>query len=283
MCRDNGDENSEQHPENKWYHHKPTKLTIAIAGLIIYGFFVFVDAHEIWPWSRFVAVSVGILVTVALLYLEAVVTAAISFRSFLVSSVIIFIAGALIYFVAGPAEVPEVEMIGTLQPGSDTDPPNKCPVPTSNDSWKTIVGNTAIQWAEPLEIRLIKIGKCHVVTIKRDSAGVSVAADLFDSTGRLIAAIKNNEFHALSGEHSRIRRDHDLSTLTVLNGKGQEILHVRYINRATVRVRGIFGCPGHPLVAIKDGEPVPGVMVGSGVCFDVAKGAQPSDAAFVVR
>lgn len=100
MISDNCDENPKQHPKYEWPNHKPTKLTVAIAGLIIYGFFVLIDAHEIWPSWPLIAVGIGIPVTVAVLYLEAFVTDAISFDKFLKGSGVILVAGVLIYFFA---------------------------------------------------------------------------------------------------------------------------------------------------------------------------------------
>ena len=104
MTSNNGEEDSQQHPKNKWHDHRPTKLTIAIAGLVIYGFFVFVDAHDIWPWWELAAVVSGVLVTIALLYLEAFVTEAISFRTFVRLSGIVFVGGVLIYLLAPQRE-----------------------------------------------------------------------------------------------------------------------------------------------------------------------------------
>jgi hypothetical protein len=290
MTSDNRDKNSEQHSKYKWRDHKPTKLTIALAGVVIYMFFISADAHEFWPsWPLF-AVTSGVLVSIAALYLEAFVIEGITFDYFLIGSAICVVAGVLVYvFVprnaplvppqivvnvsppppASPPQ-PDVEVIGTLQPGNELAPAGACAAnPADPNSWVLLIGTAGIIFNGPIDFPFLTVGNCPVLTISRDSSGVSVSADLFDDGGRLIATIKNNEFHAISGTSTRVERDHDLSKLVIMQGQ-QELLFVNYLNKSTVRVRGVFGCPGHHTVPVRDNQPVPGFHMGG--CATIAKG-----------
>jgi hypothetical protein len=280
---DDTDKNPEQHSTNKWHDHKPSGLTKAIAALVVYGLFIFIDVHDIWPWSHIAAVSVGILVTIALLYLEAFATGAIGFLSFLICSAVIVLSGLAIYREIPLDVIPDVEVIGTLQPGAGADPPNTCPRSDSPDAWKIFAGDMAIQFAEPLQVTVLKFGECRALTIKKDDKGLSVEAQLFDASGKLIATIGNNEFHALSGENVHVSRDHDLSRLIVVDGKGNEILFVQYVNKSSVRVRGVFSCPGYQMIPMLDGHPIPMINSRPGVCMNALRGTKITGAIFGIN
>src|SRR4029077_20823571 len=108
------------------------------------GVFIFFDVHEIWPWSRGWAVAIGIPATIALLYMEAFATGAIGFLVFLAGSMVVVVAGFVIYRVVPGHAIPDTEIVGTLHPGNGDDLPNKCPPAESPEAWKIFVGNSAI-------------------------------------------------------------------------------------------------------------------------------------------
>jgi hypothetical protein len=282
MGDDQTQEDAEGHPTKKWQNHRATPRTKAVAAIIVYGLFIAIDVHDIWPWSKLAAIIAGALVSIALLYYEAFAAGAIDFLTFVIGSVVICFAGLVIYREVPEHTVPETETIGTLQPGAQPDPASKCPPPTTPDTWKILIGTSAIQLAEAAEIPLLAVGKCKVLTVAKGRDGLSIAADLFDADGKLIANIKDNTFHALSGNHASIERDNDLSKIIIKDGSGKEILNIHYMNKSTVRVRGIFGCPGHALVPVKDGEPIPRVMM-AGACINVAGGIKLGNAFFGVQ
>ncbi|MDT5140663.1 MAG: hypothetical protein QOD58_4925 [Mycobacterium sp.] len=276
-------ENPEQHSENKWYNHKPSGLSKAIAALIVYGLFISIDVHDIWPWSRGVAVIVGILATIALLYLEAFATGAIGFLAFSICSAVIVLAGLVVYRAVPEHKIPEIEVIATLQPGNEKAPPNPCDAmidPNDQSFLKILVGSNAYFGRE--KATAIKIGasgpnSCDVLTMERTPTGVKVGADLYDADGKLITRIRDKEIHAISGPNSSIERNGDLSTLIVKDGSGAEILFLKYLNQTTIRLRGVFGCPGHATITIKDDKligirPMPGFIM-SGSCLAAQNGA----------
>jgi hypothetical protein len=260
---------SKEDSEQMSDHQSAPGIGKRLGEFLILAIYLAVDVNETWHHSHFWTLAIALIGIVALLLLDG----GFSWRQIAASATVVLAACVVIYIVAPEQVAPDVEIIGTLQPGSLADPPNNCPGATSPEAWRIMIGNNAMQFNDPVEVSLLQIGSCKVVTVKRDESGLSVAADLFDEKGKLIATIKNNEFHALSGAGARVDRDHDLSKLIVFNGEGQEILFVHYLNKTTVRVRGVFGCPGHSLVPVRDNQPIPGVMM-PGVCINIAKGAR---------
>lgn len=259
MCSNNGEKDAKQHSENKWYNHRPTKLTIAIAGLITYGFFVFMDAHEFWPRSPLSAVSIGIPVTVAVLYLEVFVTTAISFPAFLASSAVIIIGGVLIYFFAPRDHMPDKEVRGTIQPGAapQTDCEKKVlAASASADTVNVLLGDFGASIPQIKFLQVLSVGNCSVLWVTKATDSLAINADLYDSAGKLVARMRDNNFTAVEGEHSTIDRNGDLTQFVVKSGAGIELLHVEFLNRNTVRFRGRFGCTDHAPVVISDDQPI---------------------------
>jgi hypothetical protein len=269
MRADNTNEDAEQHSENKWYNHKPTKSTIALAGLVIYGFFVLVDAHDIWPWSPLAAVGIGVPITIAVLYFEVFVTEAIGFRSFLISSVVIIVGGAIIYFIAPRAKVEEKTVTGSLLPANEPTPPNYCETPTGRpfiglemggadigiagtpsqlvgnlpkDATLVLLGRNVRVITENDKAVILKLGTCPLISVRKSGDSLFIDAEIFDEAGALIGKIKDNAFEAIEGERSHVERQGDLSTLIIKDVKGTELLWVRFLNPKAVQIRGIFRC-----------------------------------------
>jgi hypothetical protein len=93
--------------------------------------------------------------------------------------------------------------------------------------------------------------------MERGPAGVVLNVDLHDQVGKLIARVVGTKTDVLTGENVRLEHSGDLSTLIVTNAKGEELLYVRYLNPTTVRIRGVFSCPGRPgAVRVEDGKPI---------------------------
>jgi hypothetical protein len=41
--KNNADEDAKEHPRNEWYDYEPSKIGRAIAAIVIYGVFIFLD------------------------------------------------------------------------------------------------------------------------------------------------------------------------------------------------------------------------------------------------
>jgi hypothetical protein len=253
MCADNTDENTKDHPKYKWYDHRPSGFTKAIAGLVVYGLFIFIDVKEFWPLSHIFASASGIVATIALVYLEALVPGAISFRSFLICCLIIVAAGASIYALM-PASLPdETDIHGWLLPAREANPVNACeekPRPKdailfvfgTNGAWTTGNGNSTV----------LEVGNCTLMSMQRDGGQLSFDADVFDTAGELIARIEKNEFQLVPGKFSYQRRSEDRSTITVYDKQGGLLLSIRYLNAGVVKVNGTFVCSDMTKVIVTD-------------------------------
>jgi hypothetical protein len=171
------------------------------------------------------------------------------------------IAGAIYWFV-GPIVIPDVEVIGSLQPGNSPTPPNVCgPGPFPDNAIAVLIGDNALVHLGAGKFRALAIGECDAISMEQTSAGVRVYADLYDANGKLVARIANGEIHTMTGENVRQERNGDLSVLIIKDRHGSELLNIRYLNPKTIQVRGIFGCPGHPPVIVRDQQPVPGLFI----------------------
>lgn len=256
-----------EHPQHdnpaveQWRRHH---LVYSVFFSLLFTVF---DLFFVWPENHFWAL---LLVVCAI---SAVAWAELPWIfSLVASAAVLVIAGAIYVFAppiiekqplaAGGGTVPpqpETEVIGALEPGSAPTPPNGCDHDYQDPTvFKVLIGDNAVAGAFG-PITPLQIGACKVVTVDPKADGLRINADLYDESGNLVATIKDNTFHALSGPHSSVERQGDLSTLVVRDGIGNELLYVKYLNPNTVRIRGVFGCPGHIPVRVRDEEPIPGV------------------------
>jgi hypothetical protein len=258
MSDDQTNENAESHPAKKWYDHKPTALTKAIAAIIVYSLFIFFDIHELWPWSKIAAIIVGVIVSVALLYYEAFAAEAINFPTFVIASVAITFGGIAVYFFVpmsppSPTPTPTVQRtappapmptptVGWLQPANEPTPENGCSR-HGNDSPVVIMGDNGVMLGDVRKATALKVGNCPLVGLQITDNGASIDATIYDAGGRKIGEIENNRFSIPPADGLVIEKSGDLSTLVVHDGANQEVLYARYLNKNAFRIRGIFSCP----------------------------------------
>lgn len=234
--------------------------------MILALYFIF-DAHSIWPESHGFAVSTfAIGVSVVLL-------AEFPIKLWLIAISPIICGALVIYFAAGSIEIPDVEVSGSLYPGAKSTR-GPCPGAVAPDAWRILFGPNAIEFHEPLEFTILRVAQCQAVKVRHDNTGTYMSAELFDMAGNLLASMDENRFHALNGSEAHIKRESDLSRLIILNGDGKELLNINYMNQSTVRIRGIFGCPGHIPVPVTDTAPLPQVRLTGGSCINVLKGSR---------
>lgn len=241
---------AEQHSTDRWYNHRPSGLTKAIAAIFIYSLFILIDVHDIWPWSRIAAIAVGVLATIALLYLEALGTNAISFLSFLIGSVVIAFAGLVVYReVPLPSPIPPD--VGWLQPGNEPTPPNNCSMgQISGNSLVAFLGGTAVIGQNHSYFVALRLGDCGL-TLESGPNGLSVSVPIFDRSGASLGTLVRNKYEISKGKGVVVERSGDLTTLVVHDAQGEELLYVRYLNRNTVRIRGTISCPTPRLQTIE--------------------------------
>jgi hypothetical protein len=290
MAESNGGETDDNDPNPKGDYDK--HKTLVHVGYSAGGTMLTAVATYIflWPISHLTALLVFAGWVSIIAIVEGVVWA-VARKGIAAMVVGSFIAAGIAYLVFGPIlPPPDVEIIGTLQPGNDPEPLPKCQQDTAPEAWRVMIGLSSAQFNEtPLQMTILMIGQCRVFTVRHDETGVAITAELYDDDGNQIATIgsdgagASNVFHALHGSNIHVDRKHDLSTLVVVKGDAEELLYVRYMNRKTVSVRGRFGCPGHSPVVVTAGEPIPGFMFAKGgECLNVLKGARFSGSVFAV-
>jgi hypothetical protein len=169
-----------------------------------------------------------------------------------------------------PIPYSDNEVHGWLEPAGDPTPPNGCDrIPPNilpvSDAIKILIGDNAVAKTGFGKTVALQIGKCEAVSIERTTDGVFVNAEVFDKDGEEPIRITKNEIFSLNGENYSSRRSRDSSTITVKDNNGEIIFYARFINPTTVKIRGTFGCSGHPAIIVRDDEPIPGVIT-HGMC-----------------
>jgi hypothetical protein len=81
------------------------------------------------------------------------------------------------------------------------------------------------------------------LTLRVSDGALYVSTSVFDSEGRYIVRVVDNEFQA-SNERAFNPRKPDEHTLVVRDSKGVEVLNVRYMNPRAIRLVGRFHLPG---------------------------------------
>lgn len=263
MCGDDGKHDSEENPGKPDQNSHGRSIAYRVAEFGLYAIFVSGDIFEWWKDHRIVALVIAVAALGFLLVIDKGFSARTIARTLVGASLMAIAA----YFFVPITGSPEVEVIGYLQPRNDPTPPNGCDgAKLPANALKILIGTSGyVALPGQNKVTAIQIGKapnsCDVLTLESTPRGVEVGATLYDEHENLIARIADNEFHALNGSHSHIERQHDLGTLIVKDGSGNELLYIRFLNPTTIRARGTFGCPGHRLVTFTDTGQIPGATV----------------------
>jgi pimeloyl-ACP methyl ester carboxylesterase len=172
-----------------------------------------------------------------------------------------------------PQEHPNDALVqGELRPSDDATPPNGCDrLPQTREAAKVLIGNNGFAAIGFGRFTALRVGTCNVVEMEKTPNGVYFDADLWDQSLDRIVRMRRNEIEALNGEDYRTRQSRDLSSLIIHDSQGSELFYVRYLNATTLQVRGVFGCPGHTPVPVKDNQLVPGAFF-SNNCFGTGPG-----------
>jgi hypothetical protein len=238
-----------------------------IGEFLILGLYLVIDAVHLWPHSHFFALLAAIVGLIALLLLDG----GFSKKQIAVLTSTMCAGCIAVYFFAPAEAVPEIEISGTLLPGSEPTPRNSCERSSlPADTLRILIGTNTMALTQSGKITAIQIGSCNVLSMERVANKISVGVDLYDAKGKLIATTRNGEIHAITGENVRIRRDGDLSALIIEDGANNELLYVKYLNRNTVKARGVFGCPGHRLLTVRDNSSIAGGTIRGNCSVDSA-------------
>jgi hypothetical protein len=99
----------------------------------------------------------------------------------------------------------------------------------------------------------LRISGCPGPSFTVTPAGLVMDDFGYDGDGSVIFKIRHNLFDLMLGDYLHVHRP-DRSTLGIYDQWEHEILYVRYLRPAVVRLRGRFLCGDYPPVTVKNGS-----------------------------
>jgi hypothetical protein len=160
---------------------------------------------------------------------------------------------------------------GVLTPANDPNPPlpQGCQnMSLATNTLKIFFGNS-LSYANEFPHSLITVDGHSLISINRDAqGGISLSADVRDSTGKVITEISNNQFeinpnNTLNPDNSRP----DEYTLSVMDQYGNQALYFRYLNPGAVEILGSFYyAPNQGVIIGTSTQLIAGATM-SGNCF----------------
>jgi hypothetical protein len=151
-----------------------------------------------------------------------------------------------------PIPKTDAPVYGLLKPANYPTPINACSRHGSLDR-KTVVifGDSAFVTQIGSAIPILSIRGCMALTIHDTADGALLSASVNDNSGISPVHIEDNQITAENGDTYSATQSADESTLTVINNHTKQILlGAEYLNKTTIRVIGMFGCPGGPIVPV---------------------------------
>ena len=89
------------------------------------------------------------------------------------------------------------------------------------------------------------------MVIDKSKAGIAIFAKLFSEDGRIVAEMKDNQFHVNPNNYFRIERPSSYC-LIVYDQKGQQALNVEFLNPFTIKLLGKFYFPSRSPIIIEE-------------------------------
>lgn len=189
----------------------------------------FRDKHKRWKWPTkiafwgFVATCLGVLITILFFGIQYIADKRLA------------------------EKLDKLATSGTLIPANEPDPPHNCDIPAM--AIRVFFGSN-VGWFDHYErqdIIAIKHEPLLSLTVK-DGKGY-IFAKIYSEDGRIIAEIRDNEFKINPNNIFKIERpdDHEIQVFDQYNRMN---LKVRFINKKSFLVEGIFIYPGNVLIIV---------------------------------
>ncbi|HWE96240.1 MAG TPA: hypothetical protein VG269_19915 [Tepidisphaeraceae bacterium] len=152
-----------------------------------------------------------------------------------------------------PAAAPATSAGNLLIPAHEPDPPTLRKLLGSNAELaaeltdpnyagiKIFLGDTVCFTRKEYQ-SIIRIAGEHLLAIHHTPNGIAVDATIFGSNHNIVAKVIKNRFYINSNNIFRLETP-DSHTLIVYDQQDKEALNIRYLNRSSVQVRGIFRHP----------------------------------------
>lgn len=148
-----------------------------------------------------------------------------------------------------PPEMPETELHGYLIPAKDPSPKTPCKKRPPN-AVTIFVGGNAV-WITDSPVVIVRVDDVDLLTLNNASNGLSISAKVFSDDSKIVADIENNEFSVNPNNYFKVKRP-DKSSLIVYDQQARDVLNIRFLNPANIRVSGIFNAPNQKPVIIDD-------------------------------
>lgn len=133
----------------------------------------------------------------------------------------------------------EIEFHGWLVPGTESSPPNHCPL--STDGMEIYFGNAAVCEATEIdgEFPIIRVHGNKLLSFIRTTEGrLTLSATIFDENG-IVAEIDRGEF-AINRDQAFKMKHPDSHTLVVYDNWGVPVIDVEFLNPDAVVITGRF-------------------------------------------
>lgn len=145
-----------------------------------------------------------------------------------------------------PYRIPETS--GLLMPGTKPFPEGPTQIPAG--AIAIFLGNS-LAYTTSFPHTVIEVGGIPALVIDKSKAGIAIFAKLFSEDGRIVAEMKDNQFHVNPNNYFRIERPSSYC-LIVYDQKGQQALNVEFLNPFTIKLLGKFYFPSRSPIIIEE-------------------------------
>lgn len=162
----------------------------------------------------------------------------------------IWITAGISWLVLNRIAPPNPHWSGALIAADDPTPQTSCGTPPPDGMQIRLGPDTVIARGKG-PFTPARVGTCPALTLKRTPSGLAINAFGYDSDGNVVYRLADNRFEMIIRGFLKLERP-DKSTLRLVDDVQREMLLVRFVNRNTLIVQGIFRCSDTPPVAIGD-------------------------------
>jgi hypothetical protein len=159
-----------------------------------------------------------------------------------------------------------------LIPGNEQFNSKPCKQPEGSIAF---IAGTNEFWSdeEGRQIGIIILDNKPVVTMKKTERGLLFSVEMFNLERKLVAKISNNKSILLPKNFGyKIK---DPNTITLYDDYDKEILYVKFVNKNTVFIRGVFTGPDGTTIVISNEQILPTIRLDGGSrenCFQDSEG-----------
>jgi hypothetical protein len=202
-----------------------------------------------------------------------------SARVLLISILGVILSGAVWVFAPTEKSIPisDEPAYGALIAAADPTPPNACDSHANRippDTIKVLLGDNVFGISNYGRYSILRIDDCEAVSLERTRNGIFFNAQLQDDDDNQVVRIVKNKIEALSGSNYHSAQSTDRASITVMNKNGIELFYARFLNPATIVVRGFLGCSHRQSIVAEDGMSVPGIFISKSCSINAGNGIQ---------